>query len=386
MTKSNYEEMFRQVEVKSSINNFNQASILKLADSDLVKEIYFYIDRPFVINHISDAIDLKVTNDIYRYFSDLLKSEPPIRYLDGYSNEIFDVDILSVSDNVVCVIGSKVAADYDIKLGDEITLIDYNILQSCSILIDNEDYINMSSAGFKGQYETYDELRELVNQDTRNSIAANTKIYKVVGIADTESGDIAETIYLPYGKTTELLISGNNPDDTFTRLAPPFAETVLSDNDKLHELNELLDNLLDESMSYYASDRAGSSSYYTDTTELDNIRRVRDLLTALFPIAVAAAVLIGAAVPILIIIQSSKEAAIMRVLGTTKKRTVAILALEQIILCILGIGIAGSVLFIYSRTIIMGVLIYLIANIIASIIAAAVTTNKKALELLQVKE
>jgi ABC-type antimicrobial peptide transport system permease subunit len=394
MTKSNYEEMFRQVEVKSSINNFNQASILKLAESDLVREIYFYIDRPFVINHMGDSVDLKVTNDIYRYFSDLLKSEPPITYLDGYSNDLFVVDILSDSDNVVCVIGSKVAADYDIKLGDEITLIDYDILQSCSILIDNEDYISLCAPSFAGQYETYDELRELVNQDCYNAIAANTKTYKVVGIADSDSGDIADTIYLPYGKTTELLISGNNPDDTFTRLAPPFAETILSDNDRVDELNEILDNMLDESMAYYVYDRAGSSSYYTDTTELDNIRRVRDLLTALFPIAVAAAVLIGAAVPILIIIQSSKEAAIMRVLGTTQKRTVAILALEQIILCILGLLLAAGMLLIYNTglfilsgsTLAVCAAIYLSASIAAAIIAAAATTNKKALELLQVKE
>jgi ABC-type antimicrobial peptide transport system permease subunit len=147
-------------------------------------------------------------------------------------------------------------------------------------------------------------------------------------------------------------------------------------------------------MGYYSYDRAGSSSYYTDTTELDNIRRVRDLLTALFPIAVAAAVLIGAAVPILIIIQSSKEEAIMRVLGTTKKRTVSILSLEQIILCVIGLGIAAGVLLIYNTglfilsglTLAICAGIYLTASIAAALIAAAVTTNKKPMELLQVKE
>ncbi|MDR0904191.1 MAG: hypothetical protein LBM59_06125, partial [Ruminococcus sp.] len=157
---------------------------------------------------------------------------------------------------------------------------------------------------------------------------------------------------------------------------------------------DLLDNLLDESMGYYSYDRAGSSSYYTDTTELDNIRRVRDLLIALFPIAVVAAVLIGAAVPILIIIQSSKEAAIMRVLGTTKKRTIAILSLEQIILCILGLAVAAGVLLIYNvglfaqsgLTLAVCASIYLVASIAAALISAAVTTNKKPMELLQVKE
>jgi ABC-type antimicrobial peptide transport system permease subunit len=215
-----------------------------------------------------------------------------------------------------------------------------------------------------------------------------------VGIVNSKNSDIANTIYMPYGKTTELLISGNDPEDTFTRLPVAFAETILSDNNKVDEINEFLDKMVDESMGHFMPNWAGASSYYTDTTELDNIRRVRDLLTALFPIAVAAAVLIGAAVPILIIIQSSKEAAIMRVLGTTKKRTVAILSLEQIILCILGIVIAAGVLLIYNAVLFIqsGVTLavcaglYLAVYIAATLIASMVTTNKKPMELLQVKE
>jgi hypothetical protein len=177
LTKSNYEEMFKQVEVNTSINNFNQTSILKLSDSGLIREIYYYIDRPFVVNDDASPVDLKVTNDVNRYFYDTFKSEPPIRYSDGYSSEIFDVDFHSESDEAVCIIGNQVASDYGIKLGDNISLLDYDIFEANSKLIDNEDYIKMCAVGFAGQYETYEELRELVNQDCYNAMAVNTKIW-----------------------------------------------------------------------------------------------------------------------------------------------------------------------------------------------------------------
>jgi ABC-type antimicrobial peptide transport system permease subunit len=394
MTKSNYEEMFRQVDVKSSINNFNQTSVLELAGSDLVREIYFFIDRPFVINNINNAVDLRITNDIDRYFNDTYKNEPPIIYADGYTDDLFNVDILSDSDNVICVVGSKIAEEYNINLGDDINLLDYDIYKSCTTLLNDINYAKIVSAAYAGKYETDEELQELVNLDIETAMAGWTYSYKVVGITKSENSDITNTLYMPYGKTTEMLISGNEPDVTLPKLSAAFAETVLSDNERVEDINTLLENYAASSMGYWNSDSAGSASYYTDTTELDNIRRVRDLLTALFPIAVAAAVLIGAAVPILIIIQSSKEAAIMRVLGTTKKRTIAILALEQVILCILGIVIATGVLLIYNAelfiqsgsTLAICAGIYLAASIAAALIAAAATTNKKALELLQVKE
>jgi ABC-type antimicrobial peptide transport system permease subunit len=394
MTKSNYEEMFRQVDVKSSINNFNQDSILTLADSDLVRELYFFTTKQNVVNGINSAVDVKITNDIERYFRDTFKSVPPIEYIDGYSGNIFTTDIRSVSEDAFCVVGSKVAADYNINLGDNIDLMMFDAFQSCMKLMNDANYASIVAVQYEGKYETDEELQALVNQDIERAIADYTKSYKVVGIATSDSGDITNTIYIPWSKTTGLLISCNEPEEVFLRSPVAFSEIVLSDNEKVSEINTLLDGMIDDSMEHFISDWAGSSSYYTDITELDNIRRVRDLLTTLFPIAVAAAVLIGAAVPILIIIQSSKEAAIMRVLGTTKKRTIAILALEQIILCILGLLFAVGVLLIYNAglfilsglTLAICAGIYLTASIAASLIAAAVTTNKKALELLQVKE
>lgn len=82
-------------------------------------------------------------------------------------------------------------------------------------------------------------------------------------------------------------------------------------------------------------------SYNLDTAELDNIKRVRDMLVLLFPIAVVVAALIGLVAYGLIVVQSAKEAAILRILGTTKLRVRCMLSFEQISLVVLGLLLAA---------------------------------------------
>ena len=97
---------------------------------------------------------------------------------------------------------------------------------------------------------------------------------------------------------------------------------------------------------------------------------------------------IGAFLSSLIIVQTSKDIAIMRVLGTSKRKTRIIIILEQMILCIVGIIIAVIVLAIRGALLqmlhVFGV--YAIVILLASIIASAAASRKNVLELLQTKE
>jgi ABC-type antimicrobial peptide transport system permease subunit len=407
LTKTNYEEMFTQVDVKTSINNINHTSVLSLADSELVESLYFYSNKPVMMRYlkffdeaneteisIDVEADIKITNDINRYFNDTYKTIPPINYADGYSDDLFVAVMGSYTDNAVCIIGKNIAENNEIALGDSINLIQKYDYEDMIKMKNNPEYTSIVKGQYEGQYETDEELQILINEGIERDLDGLTKSFTVVGIADGDNEDVLNTIYIPYGKRVESLLSGLDADMWLPASAVDFTEIILSDNEKINDINTLLDGYISDSIANLTSVSAGSSSYFTDTSELDNIRRVRDLLTTLFPIAVDAAVLIGAAVPILIIMQSSKEVAIMRVLGTTKKRTVAILALEQIILCVLGLAIAAGILYIYNAGMFMqsGITlavcagIYLTVSIAAANIAAMATTNKKALELLQVKE
>ena len=85
---------------------------------------------------------------------------------------------------------------------------------------------------------------------------------------------------------------------------------------------------------------------------------------------------------------NKRDIAIMRVLGTSKAKTRLILVLEHMILCVLGIVLAGVIL--YIRGALMQMLwvfgVYAIVILLASITASIAASRKNVLELLQTKE
>jgi len=109
---------------------------------------------------------------------------------------------------------------------------------------------------------------------------------------------------------------------------------------------------------------------------------------------IAAAMLIGGFLCCLMILQSSKEASIMRVLGTTKRKTRTILSLELASLNIAGLIVGFCTLSIYHGGEIVTILnrLYLFAALFVAMILAcaaassALATRRSALELLQTKE
>ncbi len=121
---------------------------------------------------------------------------------------------------------------------------------------------------------------------------------------------------------------------------------------------------------------------------------MRDMLNTIFPVATAALILIGLIAPVLIIMQSAKEAAILRILGTTKRRSRCILAIEQTGLCIIGLAVAAVCLIIYDAglfvrgadTLILCGGLYVLSCVLAASTTAALATRRKVLEMLQVKE
>jgi ABC-type antimicrobial peptide transport system permease subunit len=104
--------------------------------------------------------------------------------------------------------------------------------------------------------------------------------------------------------------------------------------------------------------------------------------------------LIGGILPGLIVIQSAREASIMRVLGTSKKRTRIMLILEQLILCLFGMIVALILLAALNGTAILNIAEPLglycalhIAGCAAGVaVCSIVITRRRILELLQVKE
>ncbi len=117
-----------------------------------------------------------------------------------------------------------------------------------------------------------------------------------------------------------------------------------------------------------------------------------DLNLLLFPITVAAAVLIGVFGSLLVILRSVQEAAFLRILGITKVRARCMLVLEQTILCAAGIVLVMGGLALYDPgqlargigTFAACFGLYFMGCVCGA--AAVQITRRRPLELLQVKE
>jgi len=113
------------------------------------------------------------------------------------------------------------------------------------------------------------------------------------------------------------------------------------------------------------------------------------LLGLLYPVAIAVSVAIGFSLVLLLMLQNAKNAAIMRVLGSTKRRTRAVLCTEQLIVCLCGITIGLAAVLVLGWSIGAAVMLaglYLAGTAVGSIVGSISVTNRLPLELLQIKE
>ncbi len=123
-------------------------------------------------------------------------------------------------------------------------------------------------------------------------------------------------------------------------------------------------------------------------------------LRMLIPVIAALAAVIGAAIPALVVIQSSKDAALLRVLGMSCAKVRLVLTLEQVMLSLLGLLAGAAVLALVhgsgfgagagdvspaSLTASLAAAYFALAAA-ASLAGSIVVTARKPLELLQTKE
>lgn len=127
---------------------------------------------------------------------------------------------------------------------------------------------------------------------------------------------------------------------------------------------------------------------------ISQLEKNLSILKVLYPIVMAVSALIAAGLCFLLLLQKSREAAILRVLGTTHTVVRMVLIAEPMCLSIFGVivGLGLSVLlWISSGLVPVGSLLtnaslYLAGALVGMVGGAIVITQKKPLELLQVKE
>lgn len=340
-----YQDAYHQVDVKGRATEFSSDTITELAKSDLVKDLYCYENFEVHADGMEVPVPLTVTNDVNRYLTDSCR----VNYAGGYDRSIFD------GTGQVCLVGQDLAKALGIQAGDEIGM------------LSNDLY------AFLGKLYEEGEVAAAARRAG--------KLYKVVGIVETADAGLAGGIFTGIRSSAESVYGQPFPVG--------YCEFTLADNDRLGELNSLLDELKSRGLKY-----SKMASFHVDAGALKNIARVCGLLESLFPLAMAAAALIGVFGPLLVIHQSAQEAAFLRVLGVTKKRARCMLAFEQIVLCIVGtalvsVGIALLQPELFARSIQMLAVcfgLYLLGGVCGAAMAAVQVTRHRVLELLQVKE
>ncbi|MCL2053245.1 MAG: hypothetical protein FWG90_02225 [Oscillospiraceae bacterium] len=345
--KLSYIELFEQTEIRGYLTNFTSRAVTEAEKSELIENFYYSGGFPVIYNGIfnhNDGYYFAVTNDFDKYVTALSPFEYDVWYGDGYGAGFFSK---GDSESRLIVIGNGLAATLGVAPGDGVHLFGRERAQVFADVFGTEGY--------------------------ESKIEKNQIRFTVAGIVTSQDRRIAEGIFAPNSNTAQKINSAENP------FAVEFAEFTAADKENLHQLIEYLDELSRSEHLYQ-----GEVLYHLDISEIDNIKRIRELLTMLFPLALAAAVIIGLTAPLLIIAQSSKEAAILRILGTTKLRARLMLTIEQISLCVFGVIFSSAGLFIYNselfikdiNSLLLCVISYLLPCMSAAIIAADYVTKK----------
>ncbi len=340
LLRSTYRELYRNIEIHPRIlNGVSDNRAADVAKSGYVKDAYMeYTRRDCESNFVPDT--LVMTTDISRV------TDAEITWQEGKGPDMF------TENRAFCVITRDLADQLGYELGSRLEICTSGYIY---LLVNNYPLL------------TYEEVVEQVYHKA-------THKFTVAGIAEEEG----MKVYTPVAAR-----------EHFGSMFPDYvpldkAEFTLLDYHKATEFRSWVFRLL--------LGRPGS--FTMDTGEADRIYQTYRLLELLYPILFALALILGGVLPAGIILQSAQEASLLRVLGTTKRRTRAMLSLEQAILCLLGLvlaalgllGLKGSALRPVSDLLVIYAAAHFCLCLLGALTAAVSVTRRHVLELLQVKE
>ena len=340
LLRDTYRDLYQNIEVHPRfLNGFSYNRALEVEKSGYVRDpFYEYKDPGCESNFVDDTLIL--TNDLSRI------TAAEITWREDKGPEMF------TQSQAFCVISRDLADELGYELGSRLEICRSGYLYTLA-----NSYPSLT---------TEDLIEQVYHKATRH--------LTVAGIAEEEG----KFVYAPVAawQCFGSMFSDYVPLDK--------AEYTLLDYHKATEFRSWVFRLL--------TGRQGSFSM--ETAEADRVYQTYRLLELLYPIAFALALILGGVLPAGVILQSAREASLLRVLGTTKRRTRAMLSLEQLFLCFIGLCLAiaalnitrGSALTAVAGLITAYAAAHLLACAVGTEAAAVSVTRRNVLELLQAKE
>ena len=295
-----YGELYQNVDVKAVFSGISYARAQKIADSGYVRDPYFEYAAQGVIVEMDDTR----TNTVYfvNRLDELVKD--PITWAEGWDEKRF-----AEAQKGVCVMNAAYAEELGVGLGDQLRINERNWLAN----------ISLDGSPFKPG-ETLLELR-----DRRRPFGT------IVGLV--QAGQEDSLIFVPAGSGSFSCLY----TEKSSYLCLDIARYVLADYHRAAEFTEYVKGELDK--------EKNAVQFNVDTSYADRIYRMHRLLENLYPLTIAAALLLGGVLPGLTVLHGSKEISVLRALGATSGKCVSIYTLAQVLCALVGL-VLGMVLVI----------------------------------------
>jgi hypothetical protein len=366
--RQSYINLCNSTEIKAKfINGLSLSAVTEIMNTGYVINPYYEYSHDADFNYSN--VDLVVTNNIAGYTGE----DIDITYAEGYDESCMK------EFGYVCVVGDELLKENGLKLGDKVHITVSGTLKNLQLI-----YIYKYKDEHPDNALTDKKILELSNDEITKELLRQGSYYTIVGTVTTPSDKYEEMVFSP-GTLNTISIFGQN-------VSLDFAEFTLADNLRANEFRSYVGGMDGIYTGEFSSNRL---SFNMDTSKIDNLLKALSLFEKLLPVVLSVAVLIEGLICGFIILHSSKEVAILRVLGTSRRRICVILMLEQVLLCMVGLILGALGLLFYNDTsAISGILVklYLIAAMFfvgcfaGGFICSLITTNRKVLDLLQVKE
>ena len=363
MMGQSYTELFENTVIVANVTGgMRHALVPKFKESGYVADTYYA--RRETMDIATSTTQLVVTNNIPRFIGE----DVDITYFEGYDATAMD------GFGEVIIIGKALADWNGIKPGDMIDILPPGYVKSL-----NHSTVARYRKSHPDDPITDEDILGLLYRQIIVDISRASRKFLVIGIVSTPSGEHDRNAFTP-GIAGSSVVYG-------TDAKLDIVQFELSDNYQAREFRKFGEETIGANISI-------GILFLMDTGKLENLENTLNLLEALYPMAVAASMLIGGFLCCLIVLQSSKDAAIMRVLGTTKRKTRAILAIELTSLNIAGLGLGLCLLFmlngqglcaIFDRLFFF-VPLFFATMLACTAVSTALATRRSPLELLQTKE
>ena len=294
-----YADLYQRVEVKPVFTGLSYERAQKVAASGYVRDPYYEYVAPGVMVELDG--DTPATVFFVNRLDELVKE--PVTWAEGWDEESF-----LASPKGVVILNAKYAQDLDKGLGDKFRINEMNWLA------------NLSQGGnpFR-EGETLEELR-----DRRRPYAT------VVGLIQSDWKDY--NIYTPaLGNTSLYCLYGEKT----SYLCLDIARYTLNDYHQAAEFREYAKAIEDG--------QKVQVGFNMDTSYADRIYEMHRLLETLYPLTIAAALLLGGVLPGLTVLHASRQISVLRALGAKTGSCTGLYTLAQVLCALVGL-VLGLVL------------------------------------------